>query len=289
MLPLYLTEKDNNFSFEISIHDIKNDVYPHGHSFLELHYVFEGQGIEKINGIEHIMKPGTFAVIFPYQIHEMHIIKGSEVHLYNLCLSAKTLFDQDEYGLVMNKLLFDIDLNARTIYDMDEDTSEKVFTLLSEIHAEFKEDEIWRNFMLKAKIVELFILFDRYRRSLVAKENNSLRTTMGNDTWSIIHYVYKNWNTNITLKSLSQLFYLSEPYISTSFKQCLGISFHAFLRDLRIENACSLLTSSKMSITDITYEVGYLSYSTFVRVFHARKGVSPAMYRQIIKDNAVKT
>ncbi len=285
MFPLHFTEKDSNFFFEISIHKIKGNVRPHGHSFLELHYVFEGQGIETINGIKHIMKPGTFAVIFPYQVHEMHIKEGSKLLLYNLCLSTKALFDQDEYGLVMNKLLFDIDLNARTIYDINPDTSGKVFSLLSEMHGEFKEDKVWKNFMLKAKLIELFILFDRYRRTFVSKDSENLPDTMGNDTWSIIHYVYKNWNTNITLKSLSKLFYLSEPYISTTFKQCLGISFHAFLRDLRIENACSLLTSSKISVTDIAYEVGYLSYSTFVRVFRACKGVSPVTYRRLIKEN----
>lgn len=284
MFPAYLTEKNTNFFFDISIHDIKNDVKPHGHSFLELHYVFEGEGVEKINGAEHRMKPGTFAVIFPYQVHEMHIKENSKVLLYNLCLSTKTLFDQDEYGLVMNKLLFDKDFNTRTIYDIESETAQKVYLLLSELHTEFKDEKVWKNFMIKAKIIELFILIDRYRRAQVTKVSESLQSTVGNDTWSIIHYVYKNWNTNITLKSLSKLFYLSEPYISTIFKQCLGISFHAFLMDLRIENACSLLTSSKMSITDITYEVGYSSYSTFVRVFHNRKGVSPVTYRRLMKE-----
>lgn len=280
MFPLYHVEDNNNFTFDISIHELTNDVSPHGHSFLELHYVFEGQGIEKINGVQHAMKPGTFAVIFPHQIHEMHIQNGSKVFLYNLCLSAKTLFDQDESGLVINKLLFDIDLNPTAIYDIDAITSQKVYTILSEMHAEFSGEKVWKNFMLKAKIIELFILFDRYRRSLVSKDEENIQSIKRNDNWSIIHYVYKNRNENITLKSLSKLFYLSVPYISTIFKQCLGISFHIFLRDLRIENACSLLTSSKMSIVDIAYEVGYSSYSTFVRVFHARKGVSPAIYRK---------
>jgi AraC-like DNA-binding protein/mannose-6-phosphate isomerase-like protein (cupin superfamily) len=288
MFPFYLTEKEDDFFINISIHDIRNDVAPHGHSFLELHYVFEGEGIEKINGIEHVMKPGTFAVIFPYQIHEMHIKEDAEVRLYNLCLSTKTMFDQDEYGLVMNRLLFDIDLNERTIYDIESDTAEKFLTLFREMQEEYKEDKTWKNSMLKAKIIELFILFDRYKKSHVTKENVIQTDTFDNDTWSIIHYVYKNWNTKITLKNLSKLFYLSESYISTIFKQCLGISFHAFLMNLRIENACSLLTSSKMSITDIAFDVGYSSYSTFVRVFHKHKGVSPTTYRQLIKNNQFK-
>jgi AraC-like DNA-binding protein/mannose-6-phosphate isomerase-like protein (cupin superfamily) len=288
MLPLYLTEKDDDFFFNLSIHDIKNDVDPHGHSFLELHYVFEGEGIEKINGIEYVMKPGTFAVIFPYQVHEMYIKKDTEVRLYNLCLSTKTMFDQEEYGIVMNRLLFDIDLHERTIYDIESDTAEKFLTLFREMQKEYEEDKIWKKFMLKAKIIELLILFDRYRRFRVIKENTPPADTLDNDTWSIIHYVYKNWNTNITLKSLSKLFYLSESYISTIFKQCLGISFYTFLTDLRIENACSLLASSKMSVTNIAYEVGYASYSTFVRVFNKQKGVSPVTYRQLIKNNQLE-
>jgi AraC-like DNA-binding protein len=285
MFPLYLTKQNDNFFFSTSIHDITDNVNPHGHSFLELHYVFEGEGIEKINGIEHVMKPGTFAVIFPYQVHEMHIKENSRVRLYNLCLSTKTMFDQDEYGLVMNRLLFDTDLHERTIFDIDSDAAEKFNTLLHEMQVEYEEDNAWKNFMLKAKIIEFFIILDRYRRPHSTKSSVDPAKTLGNDTWSIIHYVYKNWNTNITLKSLSNLFYLSESYISKMFKQCLGISFYSFLMNLRIENACSLLTSSKMSITDIAFEVGYSSYSTFVRVFHKQKGVSPVTYRRLIKDN----
>lgn len=280
MLPEYLVENNNNFTFDISIHEITHDVTPHGHNFLELHYVFGGQGIEKINGVEHTIKPGTFAVIFPHQIHEMNIQDGTKVTLYNLCLSAKTLFDQDESSLAINKLLFDIDLNPITIYDIDAFTSQRIYAVMSEMHTEYNGEKVWKDFMFKAKLIELFVLFDRYRRTLVSKTDTNIQSIKKNDTWSIIHYVYKNRNENITLKSLSKHFYLSVPYISTTFKQCLGISFHVFLRDLRIETACSLLASSKMSIADIAYEVGYSSYSTFVRVFHIRKGVSPVVYRQ---------
>lgn len=284
MFPTYLVNNNNDFAYSISIHEITNDVPPHGHGFLELHYVFQGEGIEKINGVSYDMKPGTFAVIFPHQIHEMIIGKGSTVFLYNLCISTKALFDQDESGLAINKLLFDIDLNPITIYNIDDLTSQKFNSILCEMNSEYHGEKVWKTIMLKAKMLELFVLFDRYRRSLTAKKDESNEILKLNDTWSIIHYVYKHSDENITLKYLSELFYLSVPYICTTFKQCLGISFHVFLRNLRIENACSLLTSSKISITDVAYQVGYSSYSTFVRVFHTCKGVSPANYRRRVSN-----
>jgi AraC-like DNA-binding protein/quercetin dioxygenase-like cupin family protein len=281
MYPLYYLENPDNFRFDLSIHEITANIVPHGHSFLELHYVFEGNGVEIINGHRYTMKPGTFAVIYPHQIHEMHIQNNTKVLLYNLCIPIKTFFEHDESGLAINKLLFAIDLNPITIYDMDESTSKEVHTIISEMLTEFNSKKIWKDLMFKSKLIELIILFDRYRRFLAIDETKNLQSTGRNDIWSIIHYVYKNFHENITLNNLSQLFYLSIPYISTSFKQCLGINFHIFLRNLRIEKACSLLTSSNMSVTAIAYDVGYTSYSTFVRVFHICKGISPALYRKL--------
>jgi AraC-like DNA-binding protein len=68
--------------------------------------------------------------------------------------------------------------------------------------------------------------------------------------------------------------------LSKLLKRHLGTSFIDFIHELRIRQACSLLRSSDMSITDIALEVGFRSFASFSRVFNHLKGVTPSVYRK---------
>lgn len=134
--------------------------------------------------------------------------------------------------------------------------------------------------MFKAGLVKLLVLFARYRNSLqdsvfpknAAKSNSIMR--------DIIRYVYGNFKEDITLELLSERSHLSASYISYGFRQFAGQKFHSFLESMRLAQACSLLMSSDMSITDIAYEVGFKSYKTFSRVFANRIKITPREYRK---------
>jgi transcriptional regulator GlxA family with amidase domain len=73
------------------------------------------------------------------------------------------------------------------------------------------------------------------------------------------------------------------PYISRLFKDHVGQSFLTYLHGLRIKSAASLLISTEMPIADISTEVGFESYRTFLRVFREIRGQTPSDYRDTLK------
>lgn len=66
-------------------------------------------------------------------------------------------------------------------------------------------------------------------------------------------------------------------------------TLHQIIKESRMEMASKLLYSSKHTIDEIMYRVGYDNRSTFYRNFKEAKGMTPREYREGIKENTLKT
>jgi AraC-like DNA-binding protein len=62
------------------------------------------------------------------------------------------------------------------------------------------------------------------------------------------------------------------------FKQTVGMTPHAWIVRLRLERACSLLSHTGRSLTQVAQEVGFYDQSHFNRAFRQAFGVSPSKY-----------
>lgn len=62
--------------------------------------------------------------------------------------------------------------------------------------------------------------------------------------------------------------------------QYLGMGIGEYLKKLRLEQAQALLTTTEMSITQISNQVGFTDYTYFCRVFKKEFGLSAQYYRK---------
>ncbi|HET9053430.1 MAG TPA: AraC family transcriptional regulator, partial [Cyclobacteriaceae bacterium] len=92
-------------------------------------------------------------------------------------------------------------------------------------------------------------------------------------------YIQKNAGKNITLEQSAALIHLSRSAFSKFFKRATGKTFSDYVNDIRIGNACYLLTESDKSINEIAHEAGFESLTYFNRVFLKKKGVTPRDFR----------
>ena len=84
---------------------------------------------------------------------------------------------------------------------------------------------------------------------------------------------------SITLTDTASLLSVTPQYLSKLFSAEMGISFSAYLCDLRLCRAAELLKSSDKTITEICYECGHENLSHFHRSFKKKYGVTPGDYR----------
>lgn len=85
----------------------------------------------------------------------------------------------------------------------------------------------------------------------------------------------------ISLRDMSRVAYLSEFHFNRVFHQITGLPPAKFISAMRLEEAKRLLLNTSLSITDISFEVGYNSLSTFTRRFNERVGLGPREFRYL--------
>lgn len=93
-------------------------------------------------------------------------------------------------------------------------------------------------------------------------------------------YIKEHYREALTIKQLSEVFYLHPTYLGQLLIKHNGIGFNELLHNLRIEEAASLLSAGKHTNSEVAERVGYISYSQFVKQFEKRLHISPGKYKK---------
>jgi AraC-like DNA-binding protein/mannose-6-phosphate isomerase-like protein (cupin superfamily) len=288
LFPKYLdhfSKRNEAFPFYLTTHRLDKGYPPHRHDFLEFLFVIEGQGTEVIDGIVHPLIPGSFTFILPYQIHEIRPEPGAVLKLYNCNFELDLLIDS-YFEPFVKELMHDDSQNLSSFVQFDDEEASWMLETLKVMRLESKDNQIWNHALLRIKLMEILIKFDRVRHRTCLDNSHDEASGGSKIVWKIIRYIHDHYREEITLSALSEQFHLSKSTLSKLFKNHVGSNYLDFLHEVRTRHACSMLLSTDMSISQISYEVGYGSYQTFSRVFLEQKGITPSTYRENKKCKA---
>lgn len=115
-----------------------------------------------------------------------------------------------------------------------------------------------------------------YADYLAQLRKNVSRGVLGN----IEREIKKNYASNLTLKELSEKYYVNSAYLGQLFRKKYGCSFKDYLNQIRLDKAVSLLIHTDKKILQIAEEIGYHNLDYFVNRFISAKGCTPAKYRR---------
>lgn len=93
-----------------------------------------------------------------------------------------------------------------------------------------------------------------------------------------------HYNENLTLKSLSQKYFVNSAYLGQMFFRKYGQTFKEYLNTQRIEQSVELLCATDEKVYCIAEMVGYRSAEYFIDKFIAAKGCTPSTYRKQQRD-----
>lgn len=266
------------FPFHVSVNEVVRHFPAHRHDFLEFSLVINGEGYEVINGVKHPLLPGTATFLLPYQVHEIYVESANPLRLYNCMFDMDLLYQSAEAGPGLTELLAGEELPAQALLSPELYTA--VSSAFEDMLAEFAGNGLWRNMLLKLKLLETLARYDRFRRQGVPSTVHTNGTINKKPIWPIIHYIHACYREPITLSATAEKFGLSSSYLSEEIKRRTGLGFVRFLHEVRIRHACSLLSSTGMAGVDIAIETGFGSYKSFSRIFRELKGMTPGDYRK---------
>ena len=115
-----------------------------------------------------------------------------------------------------------------------------------------------------------------YAEYLASVRNKCARGVLGNIEQDIkIHYA-----EDLSLKTLSEKYYLNSAYLGQIFKKKFGVSFKNYLTTLRVEKASQLLLGTDEKVYKVAEQVGYHDIDYFIDRFVEIKGCTPTKFRR---------
>lgn len=97
----------------------------------------------------------------------------------------------------------------------------------------------------------------------------------------VVESMQTNLGEQLTIDDMARIAMFSKFHFSRVFQRVTGLSPGRFLSAVRLREAKRLLSTTTLTVTDISHRVGYSSVGTFSSRFTSSVGVSPSRYRQL--------
>lgn len=92
-------------------------------------------------------------------------------------------------------------------------------------------------------------------------------------------YIYSNPSKEIALDDLASISCLSKFHFLRLFKTAFDKTPHQFINEVKVKQATSLLTSTKLEVKQISRDLGFKDSSTFSRLYFRETGLYPSQIR----------
>ncbi|MFD0695566.1 response regulator [Paenibacillus sp. GCM10027628] len=93
-------------------------------------------------------------------------------------------------------------------------------------------------------------------------------------------YVEEHLTEPLGMREIANQIHLNPSYFSALFKEQTGFTFSEFVTRSRVQKAKELLLQTRLTIADISEQVGYQTPKYFIKIFKDYEGISPNQYRK---------
>lgn len=134
---------------------------------------------------------------------------------------------------------------------------------------------------LKARLLELIALF--YAHGLITRKAPALSEKHGdrqNRLKDLLSYIDAHYAGPLTVGDAAARLKVSEQYFCRYFKKVTGLSFTAYLNDLRLRRAATDILKTEESIATIAEHHGFDNTGYFFKNFKKKFGITPLKYRK---------
>lgn len=241
---------------------------PHRHDFCEIIFISSGCGTATINGEQYDITKGDIII---YNAKTEHFEASSLTEPLEMLFFAFDNFEVTD--LPKNHLL---PPNYSCIYTAGNSYSDFI-SLFKEI---IKEHEIKDNFFAEISQNIARNLIMQIVRIINSTEYDSDLLKSHKVLSLATEYIHKNFKSNITLEQVADACYINKYYLSHLFSKVKGISIGKYILDLRLAKARQLLSSTPLSVGEISELSGFNDSGYFCRTFKKYHAVTPMQYRK---------
>lgn len=251
--------------------------YPlHWHNSIELIMPVQNNYIVTCNQDTFHLREGDILIIQPNVLHQMPAVHGRRF----ICQASLL----PVYSYKMYKTMYTL-LPSKMILtpELDADLHGQVQQLLHEINDEHNAISQTAELSMYVKILQILLLIgkassanlSRFGDKDVEQQNNI------NNFLAICDYINNHYAERLTLEDVAKKSGYSKYHFDRLFKKYTNESFYQYLNRIRIRNVELLLKDYDVSITEAAHKSGFMTLSSFIRMFKIYHNCTPSEYRSM--------
>lgn len=165
-----------------------------------------------------------------------------------------------------------------------------LINIAKELNPEYDQEEVYR-MINQASYNQIAVRgsvkhFKKFALEFSEYLNQLRQYAFGGVLTEIEKEITEHYMESLSLKGLSEKYYINSAYLGQIFKKQYGISFKDYLNNYRIDRAIELLSRTDEKIYMIANAVGFNNTDYFISKFVQSKGVTPLQYRkQLLQSN----
>ena len=273
---------DRVSAFNLSTGYEKRSYQAHWHSYGEILLVGPGKtNIFMVNQKTYELVEGDFLLIWPTEMHAIIDAdrKESLVIQYSNAF-MNTLFDLQRI-MHFYRTLHVLCINAHP------ELVAQLRTIADKMKAIFFSSGADRELRCCMLLMEFMLTLDEHRDEFAPEIRSgdpySYTDTVMRRMLMVTDYIKNNLTADdLSQGAMAEMAGISKDYFSRIFRNVTGLNYSKWLNLIRLEKAAELLADENMTLTEIAMLSGFQSISSFNRVFHTEKGMSPGEYRALL-------
>lgn len=264
------------FLFAIK-YDRERSGYPHSHDYIEILYLYSGEGRYEIDGVTYDVAAGNLLIINPGVTHA-NIVTNPDNPLTILALG---LCDVKFMDMAPNTITFE---TQTPVLQAGSELQNHIISIFFRILAEKEQQCLGKYDMMRLYLGQILLhIIREYKnpaQTLVSKPSFTSHRK-NHVVQTIMDYMEGHYAEKISLDGIASNMYLSPIYISKIFKEKTGESPIQYLIKIRLRNAVRLMKEHPdYSIRQIAQEVGYDDAYHFSKIFKKHMAATPKDYRR---------
>jgi AraC-like DNA-binding protein len=257
----------------VTVYQLNKPMRTHAHR--EGHLTFHLGGppaIVTICDVPHLVNEGAGVAINPWQPHSFHPLPGDKQSIFLVAYICDKWLDRDHEGrgslrFGANALRVGTTIRSICVSLAHTLVTNASFRLVNRYLNQLFDasfDESWKNAQQTSLAPASPAPIDfRVRKSLRILDDGLAE--------------------GLELDDVARDAGLSRPHFYKLFRENTGVTPALYANTMRVERALDRLVTTPASVTDIGFELGFLSQSHFTHFFSAHVGIAPTQYRTIAR------
>ncbi len=249
----------------------------HRHNFYHVLLFTQGKGTHSIDFETFTIQPFQIYFMVPGQVHSWKFEGLVDGYIINFSpeIFQSFLLNPDFIG----SFSFFRGNVSDSVINIPQDSHQKIQSLFEDILRESREEKGFELAMVKALMINIFVLVSRFVISKEVKNTSSFNYTLLKNFQKLISDNYKSLKLP---KEYAELLYITPNHLNALCNDLLGISAGEVIRNRVFLEAKRLLISPDLSVSEIARILNFTDNSYFTKAFKKHVGQTPEEFRKTI-------